>query len=336
MGNSIMRMCHNRTLSLGLPVPAAVSLRLAGAAMLLFVAACTKATAQTPQPAKCPYIGSPDELANCRRLADAGSTEAMLTLAEEYARGFTLLEGRFFSGPEVINVPPDRTESERYYRLAADLGDKKALRHVFEEYHFGGTIPKNDGIAEQYLNKAAQFGSQWAILLLAQRQEKLTPGKALEAYLRLARNDNCVAQLRLAQAYESGDLVKKNLTQAYFWLLLANANGWVRRADVPYYGTAGMHYEADYYKECIWAAESLREIEIESEKMLPAKLVQAAQDAATNWTKGEHEKLLPAPAITAPQAVPPGARSNEPPKTAAIASPSEPKSAEPPEWARAC
>jgi TPR repeat protein len=193
-------MCHNRTLSVGLLVPAAVGLGLAAAATLLFVAACTQTNAQT------------------------------LTLAEGYARGFTLLESRLFSGLKSINVPPDQTESQWYYTLAADLGDKKALRHVFEEYHFGGTIPKNDAIAERYLNKAAQFGSEWAILLLAQGQEKLAPGKALEAYLRLARNDNCVAQLRLAQAYASGVLVKTNLTQAYFWLLLAKVNEFTRKA----------------------------------------------------------------------------------------------------------
>lgn len=329
-----MRMCHNRTLPVGLPVPAAVSLGLAGAAMLLFVAACTQATAQTPQPAKCPYIGSTDALANCRRLADAGSTEAMLTLAEGYTQGFTFIEGRFFSGPEVIKVPPDRTESQRYYTLAANLGDNKALRHVFEEYYFGRTIPKNNAIAEQYLNKAAQFGSEWAILLLAQGQEKLAPGKALEAYLRLARNDNCVAQLRLAQAYASGVLVKTNLTQAYFWALLAKANSSARRADLEYLGE-GMRYEAGYGKECFLAAALSGvtvEVQIKVEKVLSAKLVQAAQDAATNWTKGEPEKLLPAPVITATLAVPPGARSNEPPKTATIASPSEPKySALPPE-----
>jgi serine protease Do len=240
----------------------------------------------------------------------------MMMLAEGYARGFTLFDNRLFN-PEVINVPPDQTESERYYRLAADLGDDKALRHVFEEYYFGRTVPKNQAIADQYLNKAARYGSEWALVLLAQEKEKSAPGEALDAYLRLARNNNCVAQLRLARAYALGDLVRKNLTQAYFWLLLAKANGHARRADVGYTGTGPMSY-TDYGKQCGWVALSVEILNLELlgiEKTLPAKLVQAAQDTATNWTKGEHEKLLPAPSAS------PVVRPKESPETASIASP---------------
>jgi hypothetical protein len=124
------------------------------ASVLFVVATCTLATAQTPQPLKCPFITSSDALTNCRRLADAGSTEAMLTLAEGYARGFTLIERRPFSGPELIKIPADQIESQRYYSLAADLGDKNALRHLFEEYHFGRVVPKNDALAERYQKKS--------------------------------------------------------------------------------------------------------------------------------------------------------------------------------------
>ena len=116
----------------------------------------------------------------------------------------------------------------------ADPGDN--LRRDFEKYYYGNDVPKNHARAEQYLNEAAQAGSEWAILLLAQEQEQSAPAKALEAYLRLARNDNCIAQIRLAEAYASGILVKNNLTQAYFWLLLAKVNSWSRKADVNYNG----------------------------------------------------------------------------------------------------
>jgi serine protease Do len=167
--------------------------------------------------------------------------------------------------------------------------------------------------------------------LLAQAQEKSAPAKALEAYLRLARNDNCVAQLRLAQAYASGVLVKKNLTQAYFWLLLAKVNAFVRKADVSFNDTAGMSYEAGYQKQCGMAAFpfTLR-VQIEARKILPAKLVQAAQDAATTWTKGATERLLPAPEVTATREMRPSVKSNESPKTATITSPSGSKSPAPP------
>jgi clan AA aspartic protease (TIGR02281 family) len=260
------------------------------------------------------------DLEKCRQLADAGDTQAMLALAEGYASGVT--------------IPKDQHESIRYYTLAADLGDKKALRHLYDAYRLGFDVPKNQARADQYLNKAAQFGSEWAILLLAQAQEKSAPKKALEAYRKLARNDNCIAQLRLAQAYESGDLVKQNLTQSYFWLLLAGVDAFNRKADVKYDITSGISYESYSYGRCYDAMSSLR-AKIKAEETLPKKLVQAAQDAATNWAKGTIEKLLPPPPppqITADEASLPDTKSKMPPKVA-TASPveeSSPKLAAPP------
>jgi TPR repeat protein len=119
---------------------------------------------------------------------------------------------------------------------AADNG----LRQEFEKYYYGRGVPVNHGRAKQYLEEAAQSGEEWAILLIAQDQEKSAPQKALGAYLQLARNDNCIAQARLANAYWSGTLVKKNLTQAYFWLLLARVNEGSRRSNVSYSHVGGV------------------------------------------------------------------------------------------------
>jgi TPR repeat protein len=225
------------------------------------------------------FMHSSDDLEKCRQLADAGDIQAMLTLAEGYALGS-------FPHSILTIVPKDPHESIRYYTLAADLGDKTALRYLYDAYRFGFRgVPKNQARADQHLNKAAQFGSEWAILLLAQAQEKSAPKKALEAYLKLARNDNCIAQLRLAQAYDSGDLVKKNLTQSYFWLLLADVDAYNRTADVAYDVTSGISVTSYSSGQCGHAASSLRG-KIKAEETLSKKLVQAAQDAATNWTKG--------------------------------------------------
>lgn len=183
---------------------------LTGVAFILLLSVCAPASVQAQQPAKCRLVNDED-LANCKRLADAGNTGAMLTLAERYATGFSLMSRGpiLLGGGQTTSIPPDQNELLRYYKLAAELGDDSALRYMFRQYSFGGTGPKNRAIAEQYLNKAAEHGSEWAILLLAQIEERSAPGKALEAYLRAARNDNCVAQLRLADAYASGLLVKK-------------------------------------------------------------------------------------------------------------------------------
>jgi hypothetical protein len=292
---------------------------------------------------KCSYIFSNEDLTNCRRSADAGDTGAMLALAQGYARGFTLFSTGpiLLGGGQATQIPQDQHESLRYYKLAADRGDNEALRHLFEEYFFGRAVSKNETIAERYLQKAAQYGSEWAILLLAQKQEVSAPAKALEAYLRLARNNNCIAQMRLSDAYASGILVKQNLTQAYFWLLLAKVNAWGRKADVNYYGQGRLSYEPGYKKQCGLAALSLSplEIQIQVKKALPAKLMQAAQDAATNWNTGAIEKLLPAPephtAVAPPKIPAPDGSDSSPkskiPRPPIVAEGHEPAPADP--WA---
>jgi predicted aspartyl protease len=176
------------------------------------------------------------------------------------------------------------------------------VRQEFEKYYYGRGVPENQARAKQYLNQAAQIGFEWAILLIAQEQEKSAPQKAFDAYLQLARNNNCIAQARLADAYASGILVEKNLTQAYFWNLLAKASEWNRKSNVDYDSARGITYSSSDTKPCGQAdhfSADVLEIKIKAHKLLPAELKQAAEDAATHWTKGTAEDLLPAPAINA-------------------------------------
>jgi len=182
---------------------------------------------------------------------------------------------------------------------AVDVSDD-SRRQDFERYYFGRGVPQDQSRAKQYLNEAAQAGSEWAILLIAQEQEQTAPQKALDAYLKVARNNNCIAQARLADAYASGTLVQKNLTQAYFWNLLARANEWTRKSNMDYNITRGISYSSGPAKPCGEAdhfAADVLEIKIKSRKLLPAKLMQAAEEAANNWTKDTVESLLPAPAL---------------------------------------
>jgi predicted aspartyl protease len=174
------------------------------------------------------------------------------------------------------------------------------VRQEFEKYYYGRGVPENQAKAKQYLNEAAQIGFEWAILLIAQEQEKSAPKEALDAYLRLARNDNCIAQARLAVAYATGALVQTNLTQAYFWNLLAKASEWSRKSNVDYDNARGISYSSGDTKPCGQAdhfAADVLEIKIKAHGLLPAELKQVAEDAATHWTKGTAEKLLPAPTI---------------------------------------
>jgi len=176
------------------------------------------------------------------------------------------------------------------------------LRQEFEKYYYGRGVPENQATAKQYLNEAAQIGFEWAVLLIAQEQEKSAPQKALDAYLRLARNDNCIAQARLANAYATGILVQENLTQAYFWNLRAKVSEWSRKSNVDYDSTRGISYSSGDAKPCGHAdhfSADVLEIKIKTQKLLSAELKQAAEDAATHWAKGTVENLLPSQAINA-------------------------------------
>jgi predicted aspartyl protease len=190
------------------------------------------------------------------------------------------------------------------------------LRQEFEKYYYGRGVPEDRARAKQYLNEAAQIGFEWAILLIAQEQEKSAPQKSLDAYLQLARSDNCIAQARLADAYAYGTLVQKNLTQAYFWNLRAKVSEWSRKSNVNYDSARGVSYRSGDAKPCGQAdhfSADVLEIKIKAQKLLPAELKQAAENAATHWTKGTVEDLLPAPAIN------PAASESSPPKVVTTA-----------------
>jgi len=176
------------------------------------------------------------------------------------------------------------------------------LRQEFEKYYYGRGVSVNQARARQYLSEAAQIGFEWAVLLIAQEDEKSAPQKALTTYLRLARNDNCIAQARIADAYATGTLVPKNLTQAYFWNLLAKAGEWSRKSNVDYDSARGISYNSGNAKPCGQAdhfSADVLEIKIKTHKLLPAELKQAAEDAATHWAKGAVENFLPAPTTDA-------------------------------------
>lgn len=197
-------------------------------------------------------------------------------------------------------------------------GPDNDLRQEFEKYYFGRGLPENQARAEQYLSEAAQIGFEWAILLIAQEQEKSAPQKALDTYFRLARNDNCIAQARLANAYATGTLVQENLTQAYFWNLLAKVSEWSRKSNVDYDSARGISYSSGDTKPCGQAdnfSADVLEIKIKAHRLLPPELKQAAEDAAAHWTKGAAEKLLPVPAVNAApsEAGPPRLATTTPP-----------------------
>ena len=282
-------------------------LRTPVALVVLVIVGCAEPglrppTAGPPAARTCVVIYNVETMELCKNLAVSGDPEAAMHVGNTYA------------GPLGQVVRPDPREATFWYSRAADLGHLPAMRKLFDAYYFGHDVPKNDQKAEEYLLRAAGSGAQWAQLLIASRLEKSDPLKALSLYLALARMDNCHAQARLAQAYYAGDLTSQNLTQAYFWLLLAKAGGFTRRSESHQaYNPSG---RIGFSDSCLLTLP----FEFTLERSLPADHLRLAQGVASDWRPGQREPSLPAPAVSAGPTTPgppesEAPRPSEPPRS---------------------
>jgi clan AA aspartic protease (TIGR02281 family) len=100
--------------------------------------------------------------------------------------------------------------------------------------------------------------------------------------------------------YEAGDLVKKNLTQSYFWLLLAHVDVSNRRADVAYNVTSGISYSSysSGYGQCANAYYSLMQ-KIKPEETPPVTPL-PPKVATASPVRESSPKLTAPPPATAP------------------------------------
>lgn len=120
-------------------------------------------------------------LQRLRMQAERGNVEAQFALAQAYDRG--------------RDVPKDKTEAVRWYRLAAMQGDTFAQNALGDNYWEGTGVPKDDREAAQWWRLAAIQG-------FAPAQHSL--GRMLSG---------------------GGQGVPADKTQAYMWLALSAAQG---------------------------------------------------------------------------------------------------------------
>jgi len=132
------------------------------------------------QPAK-QTAGSDSPIQRLRTQAERGNVEAQFVLAQAYDRG--------------RDVPKDKSEAIRWYRLAAMQGDTFAQNALGDNYREGTGVPKNDMEAARWWRLAAVQG-------FAPAQHSL--GKVLSG---------------------GGQGVQTDKTQAYMWLVLSAAQG---------------------------------------------------------------------------------------------------------------
>jgi len=131
-------------------------------------------------------------LALLRRAGDLGDAQAMLALGEIYSQDG---EGHIY----------DEKEAMRWYRKAAEAGNREGMLNVGGFYDAGIGVPESDELAVEWYRKASKLGSPQATYDLARKYEsgRGVPrdlAKACELYQRAARMGYAEADSRLAHA----------------------------------------------------------------------------------------------------------------------------------------
>lgn len=244
----------------------------------LALAACTTWDSAAPMPKTLTCLGEPDTdfaLHACQGLAQAGNGAAMAFL------------GDYYVGRDDVATAYD------WYRKAADAGNARVLRRLFDGYSRGGRVPQSRTLAAAYLQKAVDHRQEWALIHAAHAQEGRDPADAMAGYAALARTGNCFAQARLSLAYFRGDLGAQSLAHAYYWGLLALAGGPARTSD--YDPDTALFDAADGKPVFPMACADLKAaLPLDGiAQTLPAPALRAAQDAAATWTPGAPEPDFP-------------------------------------------
>jgi len=137
-----------------------------------------------------------------RKAADQGYAEAQYWLAQAYETGEGVKQGK------------NLAEAMKWYQKAADQGYAPAQFKIASAYETGNGKKKDLAEAVNWYRKAAVQGH-------AEAQKKL---KTTELLLN-AQNGSAEAQYQLAQAYETGDGVPKDLAKAIDWYKKAADQG---------------------------------------------------------------------------------------------------------------
>jgi hypothetical protein len=95
---------------------------------------------------------------------------------------------------------------------------------------------KNTKEAVEWYKRGMNSGHDWSALTYAEHLESgigvlRDPKGALQAYIKSATLGLNVAQNRLGVIYAEGELVPKNIPEAYKWFLIATANGYEAAKD---------------------------------------------------------------------------------------------------------
>jgi TPR repeat protein len=150
---------------------------------------------------------------------DADVADALCELGDYYR-----------STPEDTGEEIDEEILFNIYKIAAKLGDRRAMNNVGVCYHNGVGTKKNGKKAAKWYKKAMAQGNMQSIINLANIYHKGMDmpkklKKAFQLYRMAALLGDVDAQRELGVCYSDGDGVKKNPKKAFHWFEKASKNG---------------------------------------------------------------------------------------------------------------
>jgi TPR repeat protein len=130
-----------------------------------------------------------------------------------------------------LGTAADAARALELFRASAELGDPMAMANTGRMLALGKGVPRDTAAALTWLNKAIDAGFAPASTFLGQIYLKPPDGSppdpllAAQAFRKGALRNFGPAQFALAQLYEDGHGLPRDLAMAYLYYGLANANG---------------------------------------------------------------------------------------------------------------
>mmetsp|Transcript_23984 Transcript_23984/g.33624 ORF Transcript_23984/g.33624 Transcript_23984/m.33624 type:complete len:263 (+) Transcript_23984:77-865(+) len=211
----------------------------------------------------------PQEVKDLQAKAENADRDAILALGKCYFLG--------------KNVPCDLEKAYTYFDDAAKLANQEAKYHVaFCMFYRVGT--GEDSYKARHITvQAARAGYAPALLASHARKELASHSQiknALHQVEKAAAAGDPFAQFRLAVCYERGDLVDKNLTEAFKWFLKSAEQGHV----------VAMHVVGLMMEEGSGVPKNVKE-GIKWFERAGDRGFQDSQEHLRNWMKDKEQKM---------------------------------------------
>ena len=156
------------------------------------------------------YSNKEEALYWLQKACDLGNAEAQFYLGQIYGEG------------EIVKA--DHDKALQLIMLSAKNGYDEAQYELGEEYLSGDILEKNKEQAIYWLTKAAEQNYQAAKLALANIYCEDGNPDGVNMIIALAEEEYWFAQNQLAEMYEKGIYVEKDLEKAKYWKELAGDN----------------------------------------------------------------------------------------------------------------